>query len=81
MPGIHTFLSPLEYSNIKNNHFVSEEDNPINKTKEILRDKAASIYVTYYDGYPFSLWQIRNQIIIIEGMIFNHNIIFYWFLF
>jgi hypothetical protein len=73
MPGIHTFLLPLEYSNIKNNPFVSEEDNPKNKTKVILQDKAASLYVTYYDGYPFSLWQTGNQIILLEGMIYNQS--------
>jgi len=73
MPGIHTFLLPLEYSNIKNNPFMSEEDNPINKTRVILQDKAASLYVTYYDGYPFSIWQTRNQIILIEGMIYNQS--------
>jgi hypothetical protein len=73
MPGIHTFLR--SFNNFKENNcpFVPEEETPHNEIKAILQDNAANLYVTYYEGYPFSLWQTENQIILLEGMIYNQS--------
>lgn len=73
MPGIHTFLSPPEYSSIRSNPLAGEDENPNNKAKVIIQDAGASLYVTYYDGYPFSLWTSEDQIILLEGMIYNQS--------
>ena len=73
MPGIHTFLSPLEHSSTRINPFATEDENPNKKTKVILQAAGASLYFTYYDGYPFSLWQSEDQIILLEGMIYNQS--------
>lgn len=73
MPGIHTFLSPPEHSRMRINPFATEDENPNQKTKVLVQDAAASLCITYYDGYPFSLWQSEDQIIVLEGMIYNQS--------
>jgi glutamine amidotransferase-like protein len=73
MPGIHTFLSPPEHSSIRINHFATEDEDPNHKTNVLIQDAAAILYVTYYDGYPFSLWQSDDEIILLEGMIYNQS--------
>ena len=74
MPGIHTFLKPLQRSTKRNYPFIPVEENPINKLTVILQDNAACLYITHYEGYPFSLWQTNNQIILLEGIIYNQSI-------
>jgi hypothetical protein len=71
MPGIHTFLRPLNNIKEYNCPFVPEEEAPKNEIKTVLQDNAATFYVTYYEGYPFSIWQTEDQIIVLEGMIYN----------
>jgi hypothetical protein len=31
------------------------------------------LYITAYDGYPYSQWQGENEVILIEGMIYNQS--------
>lgn len=53
---------------------MPDEENEIYQINVILLEPAASLYITFYNGYPFSLWQTGNQFILIEGMIYNQSI-------
>jgi Glutamine amidotransferase domain len=72
MPGIHTFFPPNKNSNFQGSSSFPEEENPKNKIKILLQNNAVSLNFKYYDGYPFLLWQTDDQIILLEGMIYNH---------
>ena len=74
MPGIHTILFNGRTNDSPRESYLSDallED--YFRIKTLTQTPKCLLAVSYYDGYPFSVWQDEDITIVLEGMIYNFS--------